>query len=317
MDRRRRRVDGSKSIAAIALISAIAACSAEKAQDLSAPLSVVDLTELNWINSDASALAVLTTQPANCSVSDSVEHEGRIASGEALFNSPLLLGGQAAKAGVSCATCHRNGRDNPNFVFQGVSGEPGTADVSHGLFGKLRDDDQFNPVEIPDLALPAGKQIVFREDSRALTTFLEAQIVEEFDGVPPQEPIISDLVAYLQSLKGDCENNLPEPRSWETEMKRVASVFERQRAIMEADPETASAYVDAGRAALGRLHARYASTEHEQLRGQLVAFSRRLQKGMSAYEFAEAHLALSAELERHARTSLYDRETLQLSLAAR
>ncbi|MEM6586393.1 MAG: hypothetical protein AAF692_11620, partial [Pseudomonadota bacterium] len=35
--------------------------------------------------------------------------------GEALFKAPLLLGGQAAKAGISCHSCHVNGRGNPHF----------------------------------------------------------------------------------------------------------------------------------------------------------------------------------------------------------
>ena len=33
---------------------------------------------------------------------------------------PLLLGGQAARAGVACESCHRNGRTNPDFDFPGA-----------------------------------------------------------------------------------------------------------------------------------------------------------------------------------------------------
>ncbi|MGF7473737.1 hypothetical protein WFJ45_23635, partial [Salmonella enterica subsp. enterica serovar Minnesota] len=69
--------------------------------------------------------------------------------GRAAFNSPLLLGGQAARAGLSCASCHRNGRGNPDFHFPGISGAPGTADVTASLLSSHRGDGQFNPKPIP------------------------------------------------------------------------------------------------------------------------------------------------------------------------
>jgi hypothetical protein len=87
------------------------------------------LRDARWLAAPDLA-ADLTHQPAECR-SPSLdaglrrsEEIGRIA-----FRAPLLLGGQAARAGLSCATCHRNGRTNPHFHFPGLSGDAGTADV--------------------------------------------------------------------------------------------------------------------------------------------------------------------------------------------
>ena len=49
-----------------------------------------------------------------------------------VFRTPELLGGQAARVGLSCDACHINGRNNPTFYIDGVSGLPGTVDVHHG-----------------------------------------------------------------------------------------------------------------------------------------------------------------------------------------
>jgi len=58
--------------------------------------------------------------------------------GRLSFRAPLLLGGQAARVGLSCSSCHRNGRGNPDFHFPGISGAPGTADVTASLLSSHR-----------------------------------------------------------------------------------------------------------------------------------------------------------------------------------
>ena len=300
-----------------ASISLLAAgCSTDGAQVDPAPLSVEGLTELRWIAADANALDVLTRQPANCYLEDERNDPVDIAPGEVLFNSPLLLGGQAAKAGISCASCHRNGRGNPSFVFQGVSGAPGTADVSHGLFGKLRDDDEFNPVPIPDLAMPEGKVKVSRDDPDALARFLRAQIVEEFDGPEPSDQVIADLANYLMRLKADCADVPDEPISWNIEVTRIHTAFLQSLIYKTSDPETSRAYIDAGRAALGRLHARFSAPEHEKIRLELVAWSKGLQEGMRYEDHFDMAASVDDLIEAHAETSLYNRDVLRRALKA-
>jgi tetratricopeptide (TPR) repeat protein len=79
----------------------------------------------------ASLERALSAEPAECLVEPAgAEARRSVAIGRIAFRAPLLLGGQAARAGMSCATCHRNGRGNPDFLFPGPVGtrpEPPTS----------------------------------------------------------------------------------------------------------------------------------------------------------------------------------------------
>src|SRR3954469_25387931 len=109
------------------------------------------IREARWLQSP-DVVSDLTQQPAECLAWPKDPHVRReVAMGRALFRSPLLLGGQAARVGLSCASCHRNGRTNPHFHFPGVSGDPGTADVTASIMSEHRGDGIFNPKPIPDL----------------------------------------------------------------------------------------------------------------------------------------------------------------------
>ncbi|NJS15549.1 MAG: hypothetical protein HC788_14335, partial [Sphingopyxis sp.] len=134
-------------------------------------------------------------QPAACVSDISVDAQA----GEALFNSPSLLGGQAAKGGLSCASCHVNGRGNRHFVMTGVSDAPGTADVTNSFFSPARGNGRFDPVVIPDLALP-GK--VARDPAAAaLEPFIRTLIVEEFSGSEPTPAMLGALAAYVRAVR--------------------------------------------------------------------------------------------------------------------
>jgi hypothetical protein len=125
--------------------------------------------------------------------------DARQRAGEALFNTPTLLGGQAAKAGLSCASCHINGRDNPHFFLTGVSDKPGTADVTSSFFSTARSNGRFDPVQIPDLAAP-GK--IAREAEKAeLEPFIRTLIVDEFGGNEPSTATLQALAAYVRALR--------------------------------------------------------------------------------------------------------------------
>ena len=110
------------------LLVGLAACQGAPPDTVQSPL---DLTALQWLDSASDPVLHLTQHPSTCLTEPNLPAVQR---GALLFESPTLLGGQAAKAGLSCAACHRNGRGNPVFVFPGISGPPGTADVTHGLF---------------------------------------------------------------------------------------------------------------------------------------------------------------------------------------
>ena len=145
-------------------------------------------------------LATLTRQPPECILWPR-EPAARqsVAIGRAAFRAPLLLGGQAARAGLSCASCHRNGRGNPHFSFPGLSGAAGTADITSSLMSRMRGDAVFNPKPIPDLAV--GPHRISRDPrSDALEDFIRGLVVEEFDGLQPPRAVLKGLGDYVRAM---------------------------------------------------------------------------------------------------------------------
>jgi hypothetical protein len=180
---------------------------------LGANPSAPPLREVNWIAPDRRA-AVLRSQPPECVIlPESRADRELVALGRLLFRTPLLLGGQAARSGLSCASCHRNGRGNPDFLFPGLSGAAGTADITSSLMSRTRGDGQTNPVPIPDLARDAPK--VSRNPSDpALKNFIRGLVVDEFDGVTPAPRTLSALAAYVRALKPEgCKDDAAVPIS--------------------------------------------------------------------------------------------------------
>lgn len=293
-------------VAVVALWGAIAACQVAVAPS---ETTEVEIQALDWISASADPVEHLSRQPVACLASAGDPATRR---GELLFNSPLLLGGQAAKAGLSCASCHRNGRGNPEFVFTGISGAPGTADVTNGLFSKIRADGVFNPVPIPDLASAEGRSQVDRDQSGELETFLSAQIIEEFSGVAPSKSVVTDLSAYIRALdEAACDPAASAPQSWTDEMTRLQA----GSAYLDAGTATSTRpYRAAMRAGLGRLNARYAGVEHAMLREELVSLSVVLSSDPTQQDISKRLNALRPLLENGAATSLYNPEILAATL---
>src|SRR5215208_6984829 len=156
------------------------------------------IREARWLKSP-DMVSDLTTLPPECIAWPADRKRRRsVAVGRALFRSPLLLGGQAARAGLSCASCHRNGRTNPHFHFPGISGDPGTADVTASLMSEHRGDGVFNPKPIPDLGGDPAKFKVPRDPRRDdLERFVHGLITEEFDGPEPSPAALESVVAYV------------------------------------------------------------------------------------------------------------------------
>lgn len=292
---RARRILRRGLIAAFA--AALAACS-------SAPVNNGP-QEADWFAAGADIASALSTEPARCVTPG----PDQIRDGELLFNSPFLLGGQAAKAGVSCASCHENGRANPDFFFAGLSGDPGTADTTHGFFGPARDDGIFNPVSIPDLASPDGHQLVDRDDPAALSDFLERQIVEEFEGDRPGADIIAALSAYLRALDARaCEGDAQfSPETWRAPLSMAVDAI---LAAEESTGDTREAYRRAARHFLRRVHDRFPHAREANLRAALVETSQLIAAGESLQALVEIE-ALRPALTAAERRSLYNLKTLQ------
>ena len=230
------------------------------------------LQALVWIAPGHEASA-LTRQPTTC-LGDA-QSDPAVMAGRALFNAPQILGGQAARAGISCASCHSNGRRNAHFQLSGISDGPGTADVSASFFSIARGNGAFDPKPIPDLALPG--RISRDRPSRALEDFMRGLIVEEFSGHPPGDAALGDLAAYVRAIKA-CPGADAEPIRMASRIGLVRdSIRAAARAAAAGDDRTAVRLTAAARWHLGLIDERLAPSGHAGARQALLKASRRLQ----------------------------------------
>lgn len=198
-----------------------------------------------------------------------------IRSGRALFATPTLLGGQAAKAGLSCASCHINGRDNVHFMLAGVSAGPGTADVTTSFFSAARGNARFDPVAIPDLAKP-GK--VSRDPgTRALEAFIGNLIVAEFGGQEPTPAMLDALAAYVRAIR-PCPGEPRVVRRLDDQLAAIADGAAGARLMAaRGDPYGVWLSIASMRHQLGLIAERYAGPGFARDRSALLAASRELQ----------------------------------------
>lgn len=236
-----------------------------------APLT---FAELRWTEPGAE-LRALTVEPRAC-LTQVPANAIRVAAGRALFNSPALLGGQAAKAGLNCSSCHVNGRGNRHFLMTGVSDKPGTADVTNSFFGPARGNGRFDPVPIPDLAKP-GK--VPRESaSGALEPFIRTLIVDEFSGAEPSTATLELLAAYVRAVGPCADDDVLQEQRLEGETELITGAVAGAAAMArQGDTRATNALIAAARAGLGRIERRYPGGAFRRERADLLAASRRLQ----------------------------------------
>jgi len=242
----------------------------------------VPLRALRWTAPGADAVRILTRRPVEClAVPGDSEAAYRVEVGRAAFRDPLLLGGQAARAGVACESCHRNGRTNPDFSFPGLSGTPGTADVTSFVFSTHRGDHVDDPRPIPDLGGPKAKLKVDQSPaSPALRTFIHGLVVEEFEGAEPPRAVLEGLTAYVRALTpAACAGG-----GWErvTAQAAIADALRAataaRAALSHQDRPTALVMIQAARAQLGDLA--------EHFDGPALA-GERLQLTRASFELAD------------------------------
>lgn len=215
-----------------------------------------------------SSFAECLTPPKGAEAAYSVEL------GRTAFRTPMLLGGQAARAGLACESCHQGGRRNPDFFFPGLSGAPGTADVTSALFSSHRDDGIDNPRPIPDLSGPKTALKVSQDPaSPVLERFIHGQITEEFDGAEPPPAVLGGLAAYVRSLApGACPTPARRPvraRDYVEEARRA--VRAAVAALDHHDPAAAALMVEGARWRLGLIHERYDDPASADARAELTA----------------------------------------------
>ena len=260
---------------------------------------------------------MLLQQPATCLNPAVAPNQVRI--GQALFNAPDLFGGQAARAAITCASCHTNGRRNAAFFLAGVSGKPGSADVSSSFFSLARADGRFDPKPIPDLALP-GK-IDHDPASGALERFIRGLVVEEFSGREPSSQQLITLASYVRAVEA-CSARTTEPRALASDLLLLSASIDGAISLLEQhDPAGAAVLVKAARFRLGLIDERMAGNKLVALRKALLAASQRLaklpvQRATLAAWLAEFDRHVTPQLVRNEFQSLYAPTKLDQWLAA-
>lgn len=233
------------------------------------------IREARWLQSP-DVVTDLTRQPEECVVwPKNARLRREVAIGRLLFRSPLVLGGQAARAGLSCASCHRNGRTNAHFHFPGISGDPGTADVTASLMSEKRGDDIFNPKPIPDLAGDPAK--LKQKGTAKLHDFIRGLIVEEFTGPEPSANALNALVAYVDALSPATCKGGTIPITIDEKLADVDWAMNlAASAYAQGDSATGRDLIAAARSTLGAIDERFQVTGLELQRRALADASTQL-----------------------------------------
>jgi hypothetical protein len=305
LDRRRRRP--AKELAGLFLGSAILICVA--GASALAALGDAPIRGMLWVAPRADPARALGTVPTEClKVPADPALAAKVEVGRAAFRTAVLLGGQAGRAGINCETCHRNGRANPDFLFPGVSGAPGTADVTNSLFSTHRGNGVDDPKPIPDLSGPKAKLKVSQVPAeKTLEPFIHGLITEEFDGPEPPPAVLEGLAAYVRALDpAACPAQARQPLSAGLLMADARRAMRAAQAEAAAgDPATAVVMVASARSRLGLIDERYAAPALAKPRAALRDADQRLAEAQSALrerrpeapQLLKAWLARSGPLE--------------------
>jgi len=226
-----------------------------------APPPAPPLRAMRWLAPGVDAAAALTRQPTEClAMPKDAEAAYEVELGRAGFRTPLLFGGQAARAGLSCESCHRAGRGNPDFDFPGVSGAPGTADVTTSVLSSHEADAAHGARQIPDLSGPKSALKVDQDpNSDALAAAIDRIATREFDGAEPPAAVRAGLAAYVRALSPSaCPAAASEP------VTPGAALADARRAVQAAiaaldhrDAPSAELMIEAARSTLGDIDERY------------------------------------------------------------
>ena len=249
---------------------------------LTAPALAADgpLRAMRWLAPGADKVRALSTRPTECLGRTSDLNEAYLVEvGRAAFRTPLVLGGQAARAGVACETCHKGGRTNPDFDFPGISGPPGTADVTSSLFSSHRGDGVDNPKPIPDLGGAKDRLKVSQaRTGRALESFIHGLVTQEFDGPEPSPAVLDGLAAYVRALSpAACPKAPTETVSAEAYLEDARrAVRAAGAALGKGDKPTSALMIGAARSQLGLIYERYADRSLSGDRDSLTGADRQL-----------------------------------------
>ncbi len=299
---------------------ALAACAA--APEAMAPVTSDSLRALRWVAPEADAVKALTIAPVACEPAPAKEPDDeslKLTLGRLAFESPALLGGAAARMGLSCSSCHINGRGNADFFVAGVSGAPGTADVTSSLFSKVRGNGAFDPMPIPDLATRDGGQMKDRT-SKPFADKVRGLIVEEFDGQAPPTYVFDAVLAYLDSIDiAHCAD--PSATQKADYLDDYAAVMSASNILLvkDAPADVKLFYIRAARERLERLHERFtgrgeARAQIEGLSARFASAAEAIRAGQPSPAVATDVISLIGPLFEEADQSLYNPDVLRAAL---
>lgn len=197
----------------------------------------------------------------------------QIEAGRALFRNPLLLGGPAARAGLSCDACHSNGRVNAAFLLPELTDRAGAADVTSEWSSRVRGDGVMNPVAIPDLVGAGARAHFGQAREPSLERFVRNVVVEEFQGGEPAQATVAAIAAYLRALDARACPAKPQAvslRAYAEDVRRALA------AAAAADAATAGLVVAAAQDRMGRIAERLPRSGFAAERRTLAALSAEL-----------------------------------------
>jgi hypothetical protein len=246
--------------------------------------SPIMLREQAWTAPGANQARAMIVAPGECALTRTTETE----IGRALFRSPNLLGGPAARAGLSCNACHSNGRVNAHFLMPELTNRAGAADVTSEWASHVRGDGVMNPVDIPDLVDVGSREGLGHVRDPSLEHFVHGVIVEEFQGEALTDQALAGVVAYLRSsVIGACTG--------ERAITLTSAADDVRRAVAAAetaDAPTARLLLLAAQDAVGRIVERLPASGFARDRARFERLSRDL--GALRREDVHARLAEAA-----------------------
>ncbi len=222
-----------------------------------------------WTPASAQRAYILTHSPGECMAARTPETE----IGRALFRTPVLIGGPAARAGISCNACHSDGRINTHFLLPELTDRAGAADVTSEWASRVRGDGIANPRDIPDL-VGVGQRVSFGHlNDPSLDHFVGGVIEEEFQGQPPPPQAFAGVIAYLRALDA---NACPAAETPVTLSHTADDVHRALAAAQSANGPTAGLLLYAAQDGVGRIVERLPRSRFGRDRRTLQALSRDL-----------------------------------------
>lgn len=256
-------MDRSRTLRLGLIAAALLVCAA------AGPATPLLLREQAWTAPGPTLPYDLTHAQGECLAREGLEIE----IGRALFRSPHLLGGPAARAGLSCHACHSNGGMNTRFLLPELTDRAGHADVTSEWASATRGDGVSNPLAIPDLAGASGHAAFGRNAEPSLEVFVRGVIEDEFQGAAPTDQSFAALIAYLRALR------LSACPAGDTPITLASAADDVRRAVaaaLGADAETAPHLLLAGQDAIGRIVERLPAARFARERRRLETLAREL-----------------------------------------